>query len=169
MTSCKADGMGGTVDQAGTAGCDATCDPNGKDSTGMDCNTPTPNPTPTPATCTFDADGWTCDDMTSCKADGMGGTIDQAGTAGCDATCDPNGKDSTGMVCTAPAVVCTFAADGWTCDDGASCTADAMGGTVDEAGTAGCDATCDPNGVDAAGMTCTRRLAVQDILALGQN
>ena len=150
---------------------------------GDECPAPTPTPDPTPVApvCTFDAMGWSCDDATSCTADANGDTLDQDGMAGCDAACDPNGMDAAGMACTTPAPtpaptpaapVCTFNGDGsgWACDDATSCTTDANGDSLDQAGAA-CDATCDPNGVDAAGMACTstRRLAVQDALALGQN
>ena len=74
-------------------------------------------------------------------------------------------------------LACTFTPDGWTCDDGTECTADANGDTLDENGEEGCDHICAPDGKDAAGMDCTpavpddggRRLAVQDKIAFGQN
>ena len=104
----------------------------------------------------------------------MGNIVDQDGMPGCDATCDPNGMDAAGMACTATpptptpiTITCTFDAAGWSCDDGTSCQADAMGGTMDQDGMPGCDATCDPNMLDGAGMTCGRRLAVQTMI--GQN
>ena len=117
--------------------------------------------------------GWTCDDGTECTVDAMGGTLDENGEAGCDAACDPNGKDAAGMDCTAMPTptptgpTCTFDAAGWMCDDNTSCTADAMGATMDQDGTAGCDATCAPDMKDNAGNDCGRRLAVQTMI--GQN
>ena len=106
----------------------------------------------------------------------MGNIVDQNGMPGCDATCNSNGMDAAGMACTATpptptptptTPVCTFGMGGWSCDDGTSCVADAMGATVDGTGAAGCDATCDSNGMDDAGETCGRRLAVQTMI--GQN
>ena len=104
----------------------------------------------------------------------MGNIVDQNGMPGCDATCDSNGMDATGMACTAtpptptpPITLCTFDAAGWSCDDGTSCQADAMGGTVDQTGAAGCDATCATSMLNIMGMDCNRRLAVQTMI--GQN
>ena len=107
--------------------CDVDCGSSGLDKDGMACGTPTPTPTPTPTTpvCTFGMGGWSCDDGTLCVADMSGATMDEAGVAGCDATCDSNGMDSAGAACTpAPAptptptptpapVTCLFVGAGW--------------------------------------------------------
>ena len=85
--------------------CDTTCGTSGEDAMGMACTSGGGGGGGggggTTATCTFDVDattgavtGWSCDDMTSCAVDGQGGTVDQDGTAGCDATCDPNSVDA---------------------------------------------------------------------------
>merc|ERR1711936_1494802 len=115
--------------------------------------------------------------MGSCKLDPTTGVAtDQDGVEGCESTCDPNGKDKDGMDCPSSAT-CTFfdnpgVDSGFTCDDGKSCTLDAITLiTVDQDGAEGCVSTCDPNGKDKDGMDCTstRMLAAHEKMSFGQN